>query len=109
MSVISMSHVSSSTARPASEARATAEAEGSTNTSRACVLSVLGVLKVATTDQIQRISLPHLNHHHTDKPTPAKRKTARPATHAAALADMCHHRSAATGGPASAGEALRRP
>ncbi|MGW1185679.1 replication-relaxation family protein [Streptomyces drozdowiczii] len=82
-------------------------AAGSTNTVRADVLRVLGVLKVATTDQIQRIAMPHLNHRHSDKATPAKRKTARTATHTAALADLRTHRLAATGGSTSTGEALR--
>lgn len=82
-------------------------AAGSTNTARADVLRVLGVLKVATTDQIQRITMPHLNHRHSDKATPAKRKTARTATHTAALADLRTHRLAATGGSMSTGEALR--
>lgn len=82
-------------------------AAGSTNTARADVLRVLGVLKVATTDQIQRIAMPHLNHRHTEKPTPARRKAARTATHTAALADLRTHRLAATGGSTSTGEALR--
>ncbi|SEE51295.1 Replication-relaxation [Streptomyces sp. 2131.1] len=82
-------------------------AAGSTNTARADVLRVLGVLKVATTDQIQRIAMPHLNHRHTGKPTEAKRKTARTATHTAALADLRTHRLAANGGSTSTGEALR--
>ncbi|SEE49578.1 hypothetical protein SAMN05216483_6403 [Streptomyces sp. 2131.1] len=65
----------------------------STNTARVDVPRLLGALKVATTDQIQRITMPHLNHRHTDKPTAAKRKTARTATHTAALAGafLCSH------------------
>ncbi|MYX68635.1 protein involved in plasmid replication-relaxation, partial [Streptomyces sp. KhCrAH-43] len=82
-------------------------AAGSTNTARADVLRVLGVLKVATADQVQRIALPHLSHRHTEKPTPAKRKTARTATHTAALADLRTHRLVTTGGSTTTGEALR--
>ncbi|WP_228386290.1 hypothetical protein [Streptomyces katsurahamanus] len=50
---------------------------GSSNALRGDALRVLGVLKVATADQIQRISSPHLTYRHTDKPTPSGRKTAR--------------------------------
>jgi hypothetical protein len=50
---------------------------GSTNNLRADVLSVLGVLKAATADQIQRLSSPHLTFRHTTKETPALRKEAR--------------------------------
>ncbi|WP_406840895.1 hypothetical protein ACICHK_40120 [Streptomyces sp. AHU1] len=42
---------------------------GSSNDLRADVLRVLGVLKVATADQIQRLSLPHMTYRHTTKPT----------------------------------------
>ncbi|MGW5342760.1 hypothetical protein [Streptomyces sp. HUAS TT3] len=42
---------------------------GSTNSFRGDVLRVLGVLKVATADQIQRIGAPHLTFWHADKPT----------------------------------------
>ncbi|MGW5069742.1 hypothetical protein ACWEQJ_27185 [Streptomyces cyaneofuscatus] len=45
---------------------------GSTNSYRADVLHVLGTLKVATVDQIQRISAPHLTLRHADKPIPSK-------------------------------------
>ncbi|MGW4766305.1 hypothetical protein ACWEPD_32100, partial [Streptomyces pseudogriseolus] len=44
---------------------------GSTNSYRGDVLRVLGALKVATTDQIQRIGAPHLTFRHADKPTPS--------------------------------------
>ncbi|MFJ9153418.1 hypothetical protein ACIRP7_36390 [Streptomyces sp. NPDC102270] len=44
---------------------------GSTNNLRADVLRVLGVLKAATADQIQRLSSPHLTYRHTLKKTPA--------------------------------------
>ncbi|MGZ2360970.1 replication-relaxation family protein [Streptomyces sp. 372A] len=87
--------------------RRTSNAAGSTNTARADVLRVLGALKVATTDQIQRIAMPHLNHRHTGKPTAAKRKAARTATHTAALADLRTHCLAANGGSTSTGETLR--
>jgi hypothetical protein len=52
------------------------EAESS-NDLRADVLRVLGVLKGATADQIQRLSLPHLTYWHMTKPTLAKQKEAR--------------------------------
>lgn len=58
---------------------------GSTNNFRGDVLRVLGALKVATADQIQRIGAPHLNHRHTGKKTPSKRKQARTASHTGAL------------------------
>ncbi|WP_228974745.1 hypothetical protein [Streptomyces sp. DH12] len=61
---------------------------GSTNSYRGDVLRVLGALKVATTDQIQRIGAPHLTFRHADQPTPSKRKQARTASHTAALSDM---------------------
>jgi hypothetical protein len=35
---------------------------------RADVLRVLGVMKVATADQIQRATLPHLTYRHTTRP-----------------------------------------
>lgn len=44
---------------------------GSSNPLRADVLRMLGVLKVATADQIQRPALLHLTYWHTDKPTEA--------------------------------------
>lgn len=61
---------------------------GSTNSFRGDVLRVLGVLKVATADQIQRIGAPHLNHRHTEKKTPSERKQARTASHTGALSDL---------------------
>ena len=51
--------------------------------------------------------MPHLSHRHTHKPTAAKRKTARTATHTTALGDLRHHRLAATGVSTSTVEALR--
>jgi hypothetical protein len=53
------------------------------------VLRDLGVLKVATADQIQRLTLPHPTYRHTAKPTPAKptpakQKEARTASRRAA-------------------------
>ncbi|MFF1593108.1 hypothetical protein ACFVY0_34060 [Streptomyces sp. NPDC058286] len=47
---------------------------GSSNGLRGDVLSVLGVLKVATADQIQRLASPHLSYRHTFKETLAKQK-----------------------------------
>ncbi|MGW1068910.1 hypothetical protein ACWD4F_30865 [Streptomyces aureus] len=61
---------------------------GSSNDLRADVLRVLGVLKVATADQIQRLSLPHLTYRHTTKPARAKQKEARTASHRAAANDL---------------------
>lgn len=49
----------------------------------------------------------NLNHRHMHKPTPAKRRTARTATHTAALADMRAHRLVANGGITSTDESLR--
>ncbi|MFF4227403.1 replication-relaxation family protein [Streptomyces abikoensis] len=80
---------------------------GSTNDLRGDVLRVLGVLKVATADQIQRISAPHLSYRHTTKPTPSEQKTARTASHTGALSDMRKHGLAENGGTTKAGERLR--
>uniref|UniRef100_A0AAU1UM79 Uncharacterized protein n=2 Tax=unclassified Streptomyces TaxID=2593676 RepID=A0AAU1UM79_9ACTN len=44
---------------------------GSSNGLRGDVLCVLGVLKVATADQIQRLASPHLTYRHTLKKTAA--------------------------------------
>ncbi|MFI8793129.1 hypothetical protein [Streptomyces sp. NPDC055105] len=52
---------------------------GSSNGLRGDVLCVLGVLKVATADQIQRLASPHLSYRHTLKKTAALRKEARTA------------------------------
>ncbi|MET9444129.1 hypothetical protein [Streptomyces sp. NPDC006610] len=51
---------------------------GSSNDLRADVLRILGVLKAATADQIQRLSLPHLTYRHALKPTAAKQKGPEP-------------------------------
>ncbi|MEU1670379.1 replication-relaxation family protein [Streptomyces sparsogenes] len=80
---------------------------GSTNDLRGDVLRVLGALKVATADQIQRISAPHLSYRHTDKLTPSKQKTARTASHTGALSDMRKHGLVENGGTTKAGETLR--
>ncbi|MFE2528415.1 replication-relaxation family protein [Streptomyces sp. NPDC059382] len=76
---------------------------GSTNNLRGDVLRVLGALKVATADQIQRIGGPHPTYRHADKGTPSEQKTAR----TAALADMRKHGLSETGGSTTAGERLR--
>ncbi|MET9880224.1 replication-relaxation family protein [Actinacidiphila glaucinigra] len=68
---------------------------------------MLGVLKVATTDQIQRIAAPHQSFRHTTKKTPSMRKTARTAAHAGALSDLRKHGLAENGGTTKGGEALR--
>lgn len=80
---------------------------GSTNNFRDDVLRVLGVLKVATADQIQRIAAPHLTYRHTDKPTPSKQKQARTASHTGALSDMRKHGLVENGGRTRQGEVLR--
>ncbi|MEU5137926.1 replication-relaxation family protein [Streptomyces californicus] len=80
---------------------------GSTNSYRADVLHVLGTLKVATADQIQRISAPHLTFRHADKPTPSKRKQARTASHTGALSDMRGHGLSENGGSTETGDTLR--
>ncbi|MEU5431566.1 replication-relaxation family protein [Streptomyces olivoreticuli] len=80
---------------------------GSSNDLRGDALRVLGVLKVATADQIQRIARPHLSYRHTDKATPSEQKTARTAAHAGALADLRKHGLAENGGRTKQGEVLR--
>ncbi|MFF4542469.1 replication-relaxation family protein [Streptomyces aureus] len=79
----------------------------SSNDLRADVLRVLGVLKVATADQIQRLSLPHLTYRHTLKPTAAKRKEARTASHRAAVNDLRRHGLVVDGGRTRGGEEVR--
>ncbi|MFF5475451.1 replication-relaxation family protein [Streptomyces achromogenes] len=80
---------------------------GSTNSYRGDVLLVLGALKVATADQIQRIGAPHLTFRHADKETPSKRKQARTASHTAALSDMRRHGLVENGGSTETGDRLR--
>ncbi|EST29225.1 replication-relaxation family protein [Streptomyces roseochromogenus] len=80
---------------------------GSTNNLRGDVLRVLGVLKLATVDQIQRIAAPHLTYRHTEKKTPAKQKQARTASHLGALSDLRKHGLVENGGRTSGGETLR--
>ncbi|MFJ3235939.1 hypothetical protein [Streptomyces sp. NPDC086787] len=58
-------------------AKRKANEAGSSTGHRADALRVLGVLKAATADQIQRLSSPHLTYRHTTKETAAKRKEAR--------------------------------
>ncbi|MFJ4950764.1 hypothetical protein [Streptomyces sp. NPDC088760] len=80
---------------------------GSSNDLRADVLRVLGVLKVATADQIQRLSSPHLTYRHTLKPTAAKQKEARTASHRATVNDLRRHGLAVDGGRTRGGEETR--
>lgn len=80
---------------------------GSSNALRGDVLRVLGVVKAATTDQIQRAAAPHLTYRHTTKPTPSARKTARTAAHTAALTDLRTRGLVETAGRSSTGEAIR--
>ncbi|WP_405509130.1 hypothetical protein [Streptomyces purpurascens] len=80
---------------------------GSTNSYRGDVLRVLGALKVAAADQIQRIGAPHLTFRHADKETPSKRKQARTASHTGALSDMRKHGLSENGGSTETGDSLR--
>ncbi len=80
---------------------------GSTNDLRADVLSVLGVLKVATADQIQRLASPHLSYRHTLKKTPATRKEARTASHRGAANDLRGHGLLVDGGRTRGNEEVR--
>ncbi|WP_405996718.1 replication-relaxation family protein [Streptomyces sp. NBC_00829] len=80
---------------------------GSTNSFRGDVLRVLGALKVATADQIQRIGAPHLSFRHADKETPSKQKQARTASHTGAFSDMRKHGLSENGGSTETGDSLR--
>ncbi|MEV8062487.1 replication-relaxation family protein [Streptomyces antimycoticus] len=80
---------------------------GSSNDLRGDVLRVLGVLKVATADQIQRLASPHLTYRHTLKKTAAKRKEARTASHRGAANDLRRHGLAVDGGRTKGGEEVR--
>jgi hypothetical protein len=82
-------------------------AAGSSNALRGDVLRTLGVLKMATADQIQRLSAPHLTYRHTAKKTPAQRKEARTASHRAAANDLRRHGLSVDGGRTRAGEEVR--
>ncbi|MEU1406802.1 replication-relaxation family protein [Streptomyces sp. NPDC005728] len=80
---------------------------GSTNDLRGDVLRVLGVLKVATADQIQRLSSPHLTYRHTLKKTAAQQKEARTASHRGAANDLRRHGLSVDGGRTRGGEEVR--
>lgn len=80
---------------------------GSTNDLRGDVLRVLGVLKVATADQIQRLCSPHLAFRHTLKKTAARRKEARTASHRGAANDLRRHGLSVDGGRTRGGEEVR--
>lgn len=67
------------------------------------MLRVLGALKVATADHIQRIGAPHLTFRHADKETPAKQKQARTASHTGELSDMRKHGLSESGGSTETG------
>ncbi|MFF2478745.1 hypothetical protein [Streptomyces sp. NPDC058066] len=71
---------------------------GSSNGLRGDVLCVLGVLKVATADQMQRLASPHLSYRHTLKKSAALRKEARTASHRGAANDLRRHGLAVDGG-----------
>ncbi|MGX1895605.1 hypothetical protein ACWIHQ_19300 [Streptomyces anulatus] len=77
---------------------------GSTNDLRG---RVLGVLKVATADQIQRLSSPHVTYRHTPKKTASQRKEARTASHRGAANDLCRHGLVLNGGRTRDGEEVR--
>ncbi|MCU4749905.1 replication-relaxation family protein [Streptomyces sp. G-5] len=79
---------------------------GSSNGLRSDVLRVLGVVKVATADQIQRLAVPHLSLRHADKPTAAARKEARTRAHCAAAQDLRKHRLVVEAGHSRVGERL---
>ncbi|MGW2050826.1 replication-relaxation family protein [Streptomyces sp. NPDC001858] len=87
--------------------RRKANEAGSSNGLRADVLCVLGVLKAATADQIQRLAAPHLTYRHTTKKTPAARKEARTASHRGAANDLRRHGLAVDGGRTRGGEEVR--
>lgn len=80
---------------------------GSTNNLRADVLRVLGVLKAATADQIQRLSSPHLTYRHTLKKTAAARKEASHRPRRGAINDLRRHGLAVDAGRTREGEELR--
>ncbi|MEU1321246.1 hypothetical protein [Streptomyces tibetensis] len=71
------------------------------------MLRVLGALKVATADGIQRIGAPYLTVRHADKETPSKQKQARTASHTGALSDMRKHGLSENGGSTETGDSLR--
>ncbi|SFD75017.1 replication-relaxation family protein [Streptomyces aidingensis] len=79
---------------------------GSSNKLRGDVLRVLGVVKIATADQIQRLTAPHLTYRHTGKPTAAERKEARTRAHRAAARDLQRQRLVAAAGRSRGGEVL---
>ncbi|MET7520492.1 hypothetical protein ABZS88_45675 [Streptomyces sp. NPDC005480] len=80
---------------------------GSSNGLRGDVLRVLGVLKVATAAQIQRLASPHLTYRHTLKKTAALQKEARTASHRGAANDLRRHGLAVEGGRTRGGEEVR--
>jgi hypothetical protein len=80
---------------------------GSTNGLRGDVLRVLGVLKVATADQIQRLSSPHLTYRHPLKTTASQRKEARTASHRGAANDLRRHGLSVDVGRTRGGEEVR--
>ncbi|GGV51099.1 hypothetical protein GCM10010245_80370 [Streptomyces spectabilis] len=71
------------------------------------MLRVLGAVKVATAEQIQQLTAPHLTYRHTDKTTRSERKQARCAAHLGALSDLRKHGLVENGGKTSGGDTLR--
>ncbi|MER5852502.1 hypothetical protein ABT126_37290 [Streptomyces sp. NPDC002012] len=71
------------------------------------MLRVLGVLKVAIADHIQRLASPHLTYRHTLKDTAAKRKEARTASHRGAANDLRRHGLSVDGGRTRGGGEVR--
>ncbi|WP_381805672.1 replication-relaxation family protein [Streptomyces niveus] len=82
-------------------------AAGSSNGLRGDVLRALGVLKVATADQMQRLCSPHLTYRHTLKKTASVRKEARTASHRGAANDLRRHGLSVDGGRTRGGEEVR--
>ncbi|MFE3591390.1 hypothetical protein ACFXOY_28250 [Streptomyces niveus] len=79
---------------------------GSSNPERADVLRVLGVLKIATADQIYRLERPHLGFRHTAK-KPSQWKSARNKSHRNAARDLIREGLVvAAGATRGSGEAL---
>ncbi|MEU1630273.1 replication-relaxation family protein [Streptomyces sp. NPDC020096] len=78
---------------------------GSTGPLRADVLRALGVLKVVTADQVQRLALPHLSFRYTHLPE-SKRKSARNKSHRNAAGDLVTHRQVVEAGFTEGGDKL---
>lgn len=80
---------------------------GSSNDLGGDVPRVLGVLRVATAEQIQRLSSPYLTYRHTLKPTALARREARNVAHRGAANDLRRHGLAVDGGRTRGGDEVR--